>query len=371
MAAKRITERVIAPFAGSQVDREAGVIRGVKLCGLSSENGRDYPPEVFRRDIAKYEGVPIYLDHSRERSVDRKFGWISAPRVDADGTPRGDAHLLKNHPTYPQVMEAAERNPNLLGFSHVALCPTSRGANGRERVEGLEKVESVDLVPEPASVGGLFEGRTVAGKISLKQFSERFGPKWGPARWHAFTKLCEDYSGMADAPVMDEPAPVADPGADTGDMKAALMAALAPLLDEAFDSGDSTKVVAALKDFVKLHAKHTGKEVKADAQPDGMAAGEGKKAQSDALVEAIKYLAPELSADLSLIAATPPEHRKAQADRLRELVALKAERKGAEKPQSAGGTPFLESKPKAEKTTEAAGTGGTGTPGANGLPWLS
>ena len=56
-------------------------------------------------------------------------------------------------------MEAAERNPALFGFSHVAVCETSFGADGRERVEGLRAIESVDLVAEPATTKGIFEQR--------------------------------------------------------------------------------------------------------------------------------------------------------------------------------------------------------------------
>lgn len=165
MSVKRLAERVSAPFAGAAVDRDKGIIRGVKLCGGSSANGRDYPPEVFRRDVQKYKGAAIYADHGRDRSVDRKIGWIESPRVDADGTPRGDAHLLKTHPLYERVMEAAERNPALFGFSHVALCETSYGADGRERVEGLRAIESVDLVAEPATTKGIFESRIAEWRL--------------------------------------------------------------------------------------------------------------------------------------------------------------------------------------------------------------
>jgi hypothetical protein len=185
MPVRRIAERVSTPFARAAVDREHGVIRGVKLCGGTSANGRDYPPEVFRRDVGKYEGAAIYADHGRDRSVDRKLGWIESPRVDADGTPRGDAHLLKTHPLYDRVMEAAERNPALFGFSHVALCETSFGPDGRERVDGLRAVESVDLVAEPATTKGIFEDRRAGGEAA----DGTPVPNDDPAAWLASVSL--------------------------------------------------------------------------------------------------------------------------------------------------------------------------------------
>jgi hypothetical protein len=80
----------------------------------------------------------------------------------------------------------------------------------------------------------------------------------GPQKWGALQKLCEDYGDMAAAPVMDAPADDMD-GASEEDLESALTAALAPFIQEAFKSGDPDKLCAACRDFVKLHAKHTGK----------------------------------------------------------------------------------------------------------------
>jgi hypothetical protein len=63
---------------GFTVDREASLIRGVKLIGFESLNGRDYPPEVLRADVAKYEGVRVNIDHpdqpTHSRSMRDRFG---------------------------------------------------------------------------------------------------------------------------------------------------------------------------------------------------------------------------------------------------------------------------------------------------------
>jgi len=73
-----------------------------------------------------------------------------------DGRPRGDANFLLSHPLTAPILEAAERNPSLFGFSHVCVANTRR-VSGRETVESVERVEALDLVADPATTGGFFE----------------------------------------------------------------------------------------------------------------------------------------------------------------------------------------------------------------------
>src|SRR5262245_12407221 len=116
----RLTEKILRPFAGCRVDRTSnpiyGIIYGAKLCGLTSQNGRDYLPETFRRDFRRYEGAVINFNHTdRERTVEDVGGRIRNAHVDKDGSPRGDAYILKAHPMYARVMDAAEHDPALYG----------------------------------------------------------------------------------------------------------------------------------------------------------------------------------------------------------------------------------------------------------------
>ncbi len=170
-AQKRITERVNNPFEGCEVDREHGIIRGVLLCGLKSENNRDYLPASF--GVKKYEGVPVNFDHESTGVAD-VGGIIKNESRDSQGRPRGDYHALMKHPTNERVFEAAEKGLfSLYGFSHVAVCKTSV-RNGREVVEDVSKVESVDLVRRPATTKGLFE-HTEKPKVKLSQVAEKLG----------------------------------------------------------------------------------------------------------------------------------------------------------------------------------------------------
>lgn len=179
-----LTERFAAPLAGSRVNREQGYIDHVLLCGTVSRNGRDYPVSVLKRDYARYEGAPVNCDHGGESTVDRRLGWISDVKPGADGRPRGRLHLLKSHPMAERVYEAAERRPSLFGMSHVAHCGTRRIA-GRETVEAINKVISIDLVADPATTGGLYESAGgVVSEVVIptdgKAFAEGLKYGWAP-----------------------------------------------------------------------------------------------------------------------------------------------------------------------------------------------
>lgn len=153
-----IRERLAAPFAAPdvRVNRAGGYIDNVLICGTSSRNGRDYPAEVLKRDHAKYEGAPVNADHKDAPGVGDRVGWFSHVRPGSDGRPRGRLNVLKAHPLAEQIFEAAERRPQLFGMSHVAVCSTAR-RNGREVVESINKVISIDIVADPATTAGLYE----------------------------------------------------------------------------------------------------------------------------------------------------------------------------------------------------------------------
>ena len=213
---KRLSERFAAPLSGGTVDRAAGVIKNVLVCGTTSANGRSYPwGKGLTCDPAKYEGRPVNADHGDKASVGRRIGWLQDVRVGSDGRPRADLHILTSHANGPAVLEAAERNPALFGLSHVAVCRT-RMDRGTEIIESVESVESVDLVADPATTKSLYES-TTAMPTTLRKFLEGVGgsrrpaaAKWSRAKW---------VREMDDMPPMDMPAPpmddMAEPEADS------------------------------------------------------------------------------------------------------------------------------------------------------------
>lgn len=268
MATKTITEQFAFAADGISVDREAGVIRNVRICGEKSRNGRTYPVAVLRRDYAVYEGAKVYFDHSiRDRSVRDVAGWLSDVKPDAQGIPRGTLNLYKSDPNSAKVLEAAERNPNQLGLSHVAECRlNSQGTT----VEAIEKIDCVDIVTDPATSKGLFEGKTVSKKITAREAINAVGPKIGAKKWYAFERLFE-----MDAAVGDMEVDAVDPGDGETDLADALKVLISAIVGQ-FTSGDMTAEEAKTK-FGAFIDAHDGK---AAADDDGEGDDEGEEGET-------------------------------------------------------------------------------------------
>lgn len=144
----------------SAVDESAGVLRGVKVLGLESRNGRRYMPEAVRSAAPLYEGAAVRVDHpddpDAQRPVSSTIGWLRNIRFIEGRGLYGDLHVLTTHPLSKQLFEAARRNPRLLGLSHNATGDCDR--EGRTLVvRAITEVRSVDLVSDPATTRGLFE----------------------------------------------------------------------------------------------------------------------------------------------------------------------------------------------------------------------
>lgn len=250
-----------APFASSQVNREGGFIDGVLICGVTSRNGRDYPAHVLSRDYARYENAPVNADHGDEPTVGRRLGWFSDVKPGPDGRPRGRLNVLKSHPLAESVFEAAERNPALFGMSHVAVCGTKR-INGRETVESINKVLSIDLVADPATTKSLYESfNPERPPMKFRAFAEAVAAKWSDHKPTLIQFLKEEMGEMemSDAPPMD--AGPDDP------VKAAFSQAMHALIDQ-FDGGgvDGPGLLAKLKQLMKAAEKMADKPAEADTK---------------------------------------------------------------------------------------------------------
>lgn len=161
--------------AGGRVDRDACVIRGVKICGRKSRNKREYLESALRAGASLYEGAAVFANHAdqrgplgengRDRDVRDRFGTLRSVRYDEDGL-YGDLHYNPKHHLAEQVLGAADHAPDTLGLSHQAY------GRGRQRgdvyvVEAIERVASVDIVAQPASTSGLFESlRDIGGQLA-------------------------------------------------------------------------------------------------------------------------------------------------------------------------------------------------------------
>ena len=157
------TEQLIEYAAGGspKVDREAGVIRGVKILGLESANGRSYSRAAVKEAKSLYEGRQVNFNHrkpgdNRERPIEDRAGWLKDVTEASDGGLVGDLHLLTTDPRSAKVMEAADKNPALFGLSHAAQGRMNRTGK-TPVVEAIESVRSVDIVTDPATNKSLFE----------------------------------------------------------------------------------------------------------------------------------------------------------------------------------------------------------------------
>lgn len=152
-----------------RVDRDQGIIRGVKILGARSPNrhgtdatnGTEYLPEAMRNAAPLYNGRPVNLDHppkdrpGKDRSAYDRLGKIANVQVRADGI-YGDLHCLKTHPMWERLAEAAEKMPEAFALSHNAW---GRGEvkNGTYYVSDIPEVRSVDVVADGGTNRGLYE----------------------------------------------------------------------------------------------------------------------------------------------------------------------------------------------------------------------
>lgn len=160
---------------GSRIDTEKGIIRGVKVLGFKSKHGYSYTPDAMKRALPLYEGIRVNMDHPTKTDVDRRsrayadrFGRIKNARfVEGKGI-YGDLHYNKKHRLAEQFEYDAEHAPENVGLSHNAYGDVIR-RNGRQVVESIDTVQSVDLVADPATNTSLFESDDTTRKPRVKR----------------------------------------------------------------------------------------------------------------------------------------------------------------------------------------------------------
>lgn len=164
-----VQAQVFESLSGVRLDREKGIVHGVKLLGSESLNGRVYPGPVMERSVQLYEGAKAFIDHQPEtskggRRYRERFGTHKNARyVEGKGI-FADHHFNPKHPSAEQYMWDVENAPESVGFSHTAAIRFAKkpDAQGRKVVEEIGQVLSVDLVAEPATTKGLFESQSTS-----------------------------------------------------------------------------------------------------------------------------------------------------------------------------------------------------------------
>ena len=134
----------------------------------TSKNGNYYPPEVLMAAAPLFEGVRAFADHATqeerrsrpERSIRDVVGWFDSIRfAEGDGV-LARFHILESADWLRRmVLDAFQAGrADLIGFSIDAEGRTAtKRINGTpvRWVEGIERVNSVDVVTRPAAGGQL------------------------------------------------------------------------------------------------------------------------------------------------------------------------------------------------------------------------
>lgn len=233
------------PGTSSPVDRAAGTIRGVKILSRESRNGRVYTPECLQRAARLYEGVSVRVDHpDRNDDSDRKagdvLGRLKNVKVAHDGL-YGDLEYLRSHPLTPRLIEAAERMPDAYGLSHNVEDWDGHYEGGTYVVTEIRKVESVDLVADPATTRGLFESRRPRRRRKLMKLREWAQKQAKPVR-DTFVRLMETGSCAGSLNMTEDDDPESN-------VKAAFDAAVMAIVQD--DKADLKTQMKKLRDVLK------------------------------------------------------------------------------------------------------------------------
>ncbi len=159
-----------------KVDKEQGIIRGVKILGLESRNGRRYEAKGVREAAGLYEGAKVNVNHPKgsptsPRDYQDRIGQHKNVHFREGEGLFGDFHYNPKHALAEQLEWDAEHAAENVGFSHNVQASTSR-KDGKAVVETILKVTSVDLVADPATTAGLYEYDEGANDMADKQLTE-------------------------------------------------------------------------------------------------------------------------------------------------------------------------------------------------------
>jgi len=255
-----------------RVDAAQGVLRGVKLLGLRSRNARRYEEAALGKAVGLYEGAKVNVNHPERsplapRDYRDRLGVVRNVRLAAGEGLFGDLWFNPKHELAERLAWDAEHAPENVGLSHNVLARTRRDADGVV-VEAITRVQSVDLVADPATTRGLFE-QSDDERDEVSSLREEVGALREQLRRHERRALVDRA--------------VARLGLDDGDASAALTERLARRLMDA----DEADVANLVEEGVRAWRGALGASRPVSREQRDASAGDAPPADAHAFVEAI------------------------------------------------------------------------------------
>lgn len=203
-------------------DSDSGLISGVKILGLTSRNGRVYPPDVLREAAPLYEGAKVNVNHvSKEaarlpRDYRDRIGTVTNVVFKENSGLFADFHYNPNHAQAKQLLWDAHNAPNNVGFSHCVEAVYHQ-ENDLSVIDKIVRVISVDLVADPATTNGLFESEEAEG-CELEVRSEEGGVNASASQNSLATPNSDDTNDDSDDN-SEESTETASPESESADIR--------------------------------------------------------------------------------------------------------------------------------------------------------
>jgi hypothetical protein len=164
------------PFAKpASIDKEKGIVYGVRALNAESRNKRFYPESVSAKAVALYS-APCNLGHHFdprtmlpvEPPPEKRFGRHMNPRAEKGGIVT-DFRFNVEHAYAKPFLWAVENDPESLCFSHLARVQWAQKPDqqGRTVAESILEVASIDLVTDGGTTAGIFESRNWTPEMAV------------------------------------------------------------------------------------------------------------------------------------------------------------------------------------------------------------
>ena len=146
-----------------RVDKSNNRIIGNAVLTPISANGRFYNNSALKSIVPLINGAKSFIDHADSpfgSSVLNLLGEFSNGRLDGR-TVRADLTIFESSKGKDLIFDLAENHPTAVGFSINAKgkFAENRDSDGREVVEEIISLKSIDLVGYPATTSSIFESK--------------------------------------------------------------------------------------------------------------------------------------------------------------------------------------------------------------------